>query len=221
MSNEQFRKKTIEFKVIEKKKKAQSLNESAQIGNKVVYKGQRGYIIGQAQNGDWLVQVQGTSNFVSPKDVKVVGIKVKTMELPYKFDEKTQKLLFEQYVRCGIYMGNTPIKIQNCYVKYSQWRDAKLEENINVFSDGQLNQMPKEQVRVFDDPNDFANPENYIEGAIIDEKSGNVIENILINAIDYSGTVGDADPVRIIKNPESEEPKLETLPKALLRTLSV
>ena len=76
--------KTVEFKVVQK---PQALNENAQVGDKVIHDGQRGYIIGQAQNGDWLVQVQGTSSFVNPKDVKVVGVKAKTMELPYKFDE--------------------------------------------------------------------------------------------------------------------------------------
>ena len=220
MANEKFREKIVEFEVIEKKK-TQPLNESAQVGDKVTYKGQRGYIIGQAQNGDWLVQVQGTSDFVNPKDVKVVGIKAKTMELPYKFDEKTQKVLFEQFVKCGIYMGNTPVKIQGCYVKYSQWRDANLTENVNVISDGELNQMPKEQVRVFEDPNDFANPDDYVEGVIIDKVSGNAIENVLINAVDYSAAIGVAGEVRILRQPESSEPQLESLPKVLLRTLSV
>ncbi len=220
MANEKFREKTIKFKIVEKKK-PQSLNESTQVGDKVIYAGKRGYIIGQAQNGDWLVQIQGSSDFVSPKDVKVVGIKAKTMELPYKFDEKTQKVLFEQFVRCGIYMRNTPIKLQGCYVKYSQWRDAKLNENVNVISDGELNQMPKEQVRILEDPNDFANPQDYVEGVIIDQTTGDAIENILINAIDYSETIGDADGVRVIKQPESLEPVLETLPKGMLRTLSV
>jgi len=220
MANEKFRKKTVEFKIIEKKK-TQSLNESAQVGDKVIYKGQRGYIIGQTRDNDWVVQVQGTSDFVNPKDVKVIGIKAKTMELPYKFDEKTQKVLFEQFVRCGIFMGNIPVKISNCFVKYSQWRDAQMNENINVISDGRLNIMPKEQVRVFEDPNDFANPEDYVEGVIIDEVSGEAIENILINAIDYSGTIGSTESVRIIREPESPEPELENFPKALLRTLSV
>jgi len=220
MAKERFREKTVEFKLVQKKK-AQPLNESAQVGDKVTYAGKRGYIIGQAQNGDWLVQIQGSADFVSPKDVKVVGMKAKTMELPYKFDEKTQKVLFEQFVRCGIYMRNTPIKLNNCYVKYSQWRDAQLHENVNVISDGVLNQMPKEQVRVLEDPNDFANPEDYVEGVIIDQNSGEAMENLLINAIDYSGTVGDADGVRVIRKPESPEPVLTNLPKGMLRTLSV
>lgn len=212
--------KLVEGKIV-KKAKAESLNENAQVGDKVIYDGKRGYIIGQAQNGDWLVQVQGSANFVNPKDVKVVGIKAKTMELPYKFDEKTQKVLFEQFVRCGIFMGNTPVKTNNCYVKYSQWRDAKLNENVNVISDGELNMMPKENVRVFEDPNNFANPEDYVDGVEIDPNTDDAVANILVNAIDYSKAIGDADPVKVIRGPESPDPQLDTLPRALVRTLSV
>ena len=211
--------KIVEFKLVEKTK-AETLNENAQIGDKVIYNGKRGYIIGQAQNGDWLVQVQGTADFVDPKKVKVVGMKAKTMELPYKFDEKTQKVLFEQFVRCGVFMGNTPIKTQNCYVKYSQWKAAQLHENVNVMSDGELNIMPKENVRVFEDPNDFANPEDYVDGVEINAE-GDAVENILVNAIDYSKALGDADPVRIIRGPETPDPQLDTLPMASVRTLAV
>lgn len=220
MAKEKFREKIVEFKIVERKK-AQSLNESAQIGDKVIYDGKRGFVIGQARNGDLLVQVQGTSDFVNPKKVKLVGMKAKTLEPPFKFDEKTQKVLFEQFVRCGIFMGNTPVKVQNCYVKYSQWKNAQMNENINVFSDGQLNQLPKEQVKVFEDPNDFANPEDYVEGVIVNEETGEAVENVLVNAIDYTQAIGDADGVRVIRFPESPDPQLETLPKSILKTLSV
>jgi len=195
------------------------LNE--QVGDKVIYKKQRGFIIGQAQNGDWLIQVQGNSYFAKPSEVKILGAKVKTLEPPIKFDDKTQKVLFEQFVRCGIFMGNTPVKTRGCYVRYSEWRDAGLNENVNVISDGELNQLPKEQVRVFEDPNEFANPEDYVKGVVIDEASGDVIENVLINAIDYSGTIGEADSVRIIRGPESSDPQIENLPKGVLRTTAV
>lgn len=220
MAKEKFREKILEFKVTEKKK-AQKLNESAQVGDKVVFDGKKGFVIGQASNGDLLVQVQGSSQFVSPNKVKVAGIKAKVMEPPFKFDEKTQKVLFEQYVRCGIFMGNTPVKTQNCYIKYSHWKDARLDENVNVMSDGQLNILPKQNVRVFEDPNEFANPEDYVEGVVVDKLSGDVTANVLVNAIDYTKALGDADPVRIIRGPESDSPQLETLPKALIRTLSV
>ena len=212
--------KIVEGKIV-KKAKAEALNENVQVGDKVIYDGKRGYVIGQANNGDWLVQIQGTADFVSPKDVKVVGIKAKTMELPYKFDEKTQKLLFEQFVRCGVFMGNVPVKTQNCYVKYSQWRDAQLHENVNVISDGELNMMPKENVRVFEDPNDFANPENYVDGVQIDPQTGDAVANILVNAIDYSQSLGDADQIQVITDPDGPDPQLASLPRALVRTLSV
>ena len=212
MANEKFREKEVEFKIV-KKKNPETLNESAQIGDKVTYKGQRGFIIGQAQNGDWLVQVQGSADFVSPKDVKVIGMKAKTMELPYKFDEKTQKVLFEQFVRCGIFMGNTPVKTSNCYIKYSHWKNAKVNENVNVFSDGELSQMPKEQVRVFEDPNDFADPSDYTEGTI--EGPGGLPVPVLINSLDFTAAIGDAEPVRIIRNP-ADDMQLDTVSKGLL-----
>ncbi|HRT03632.1 MAG TPA: hypothetical protein P5513_06795 [Candidatus Diapherotrites archaeon] len=222
MAKERFREKILEFKIKNKNNKnSQKLNESAQIGDNVIFDGRKGYIIGKASNGDLLVQIQGSSQFVNPNKVKVIGVKAKVMEPPFKFDEKTQKVLFEQYVKCGIFMGTVPIKTQNCYVKYSQWRDAKLDENVNVISDGELNILPKNNVKVFEDPNDFANPQDYIEGVIIDKISGDAIANILINAIDYTKAIGDSDPVRIIKNPGSDNPQLETMPKSLLRTLSV
>lgn len=212
MAKEKFRRKTVEFKMVEKKK-AQPMNESAQVGDKVTYNGKRGYIIGQAQNGDWLVQVQGSSNFVSPKDVKVVGMKAKVMEPPFKFDEKTQKVLFEQLVRCGIFMGNTPVKTSNCYVKYSSWAKAQINENVSLYSDGELVQMPKDQVRVFEDPNDFANPQDYIEGTI-DGPDGSP-EPVLVNSIDFTAGIGDADNVRIIRNPDGDM-QLDSVAKGLV-----
>jgi hypothetical protein len=207
MANEKFRKKEVKFKMIEKKK-AQPLNETAQVGDKVTYSGKRGYIIGQAQNGDWLVQIQGSSDFVNPKDVKVMGMKAKTMEPPFKFDEKTQKVLFEKYVRCGIFMGNIPVKTTNCVVKYSQWVNAQVNENVNVYSDGNLTQMQKENVRVFEDPNDFANPQDYVEGSFVNEMGDN--EDILVNSIDFTAGIGDAGQVQIIRHPESAEPPFPT-----------
>lgn len=212
MAKEKFRRKTVEFKMVEKKK-PQSLNESAQVGDKVTYSGKRGYIIGQAQNGDWLVQIQGSSDFVSPKDVKVVGMKAKVMEPPFKFDQKTQKVLFEQLVRCGIFMGNTPVKTMNCYVQYSSWAKAQMNENVSLYSDGELVQMPKEQVRVFEDPNDFANPQDYVEGTI-DGPDGSP-EPVLVNSIDFTAGIGDADNVRIIRNPDGDM-QLDSVAKGLV-----
>ena len=197
------------------------LNENAQLGDKVIYNKQRGYIIGQTSNGDFIVQIQGSSSFAKPSEVKVVNGRINTVDVPYKFDKITQKVLFEQFVKCGIFMGNTPVKVSNCFVQYSEWKSAQPTENVNVLSEGVINILPKENVRVFEDPNDFANPQDYVEGVIIDEASEEALENILINAIDYSTTIGDANGVRIIRGPKSDNPQLETLPKAVLRTMSI
>jgi hypothetical protein len=207
-----------------KKKLNKKLNE-AQIGDTVLLDKQKGYIIGQM--GDKvLVQVQGSTSCVTPKDVKVLNAKVETQKPPYEFDKLTlqnltTKALFEQFVRCGIYVGNTPVKISNCYTKYSDWKDAENDKPINVLVEGSLTIIPKSQVRILEDVNDFANLDNYIEGVEIDESTGDAISNVKINAVDYTNALGDADPVRIIRGGKSEEPQVDTVPKATLRTLAV
>jgi len=138
-----------------------------------------------------------------------------------KFDEVTQKLLFEQFVRCGVYHGNVPIKMNDCYVRYNQWEAAKDDQQIKVMVEGNVTFMPKSQVRIFEDLNDFANEDNYIPGVIIDEGTGEVVENILLNAIDYTAALGDADAIRIIKLNLAGEQEFQTAPKAMVRTLAV
>jgi len=200
------------------------LNE-AQIGDTVLLDKQKGYIIGQM--GDKvLVQVQGSTSCVTPSDVKVLNAKVETQKPPYEFDKLTlqnltTKALFEQFVRCGIYVGNTPVKLNNCYTKYSDWKDSENDKPINVLVEGSLTLLPKSQVRILEDVNDFANLDNYIEGVEIDESTGEAIANVKINAIDYTNALGDADSVRIIRGGKSEEPAVDTVPKATLRTLAV
>ncbi len=197
------------------------LNEGVQIGNDVMYKGKKGAIIG-AQGDTWIVQVQGSSNWAKEKELKVIGAKVETVKPPFKFDERTQKVLFEQFIKCGVYMGSTPVKTTNCYVKYKDWADANDDQPINVMVEGQLNIMPKQNVRIFENINEFANPENYVEGVILDE-NGQAIENVMISVEDYTEALGEAEPVRIIKNTglADIEPTIDTIPKGNLRTLSI
>ena len=117
-------------------------------------------------------------------------------------------------------MNNIPIKTSDCYVKYSDWRDAKMNEKINVQIEGNLAILERESIQIYEDVNDFANPENFIDGVIIDESSGEVVENVKINAEDYTISQGDSDMVQIIRT-DSVEPELSEMPKALLRTLSI
>jgi hypothetical protein len=198
------------------------LNE-AQIGDKVLLGKERGYLIGQTSDGQWIVQIQGSTKFAKDKELKVLrGLAQNTTVKPHmNFDEKTQKLLFEQYVRCGIFYKNVPIRTQGCYVRYSDYLNATPESNVNILVEGVLNMLPKEQVRVMEDPQDFANPQDYVEGVEINTTTGEAISNIMIHAGDYTSSIGDADPVRIIKGIEGSSPVFATLPKEQIRTLSV
>lgn len=197
------------------------LNEEIQILDKVILNKERGYVTGEIE-GKLIVMIQGSTYLVDPKELKEYNKKPEPIVVPHmKFDEKTQKLLFEQWVRCGVYHGNVPIKMNECYVKYNLWEAAKEDQNVKVMIEGNPTFMPKSQVRILEDINAFANEENYIPGVVIDEVTEEVIENILLHAVDYANAVGDADSVRIIKQTLSGEQEMQSAPKSMLRTLSV
>jgi hypothetical protein len=200
---------------------ALSLNEDVQILDKVKYGKETGFVTGQIE-GKMIVQVQGSTYLVDPKDLKQYNKKPDIITQPHmKFDEKTQKLLFEQYVKCGVFYGNVPIKVSDCYVKYSNWESVDKDKKVKVLVEGNVSFIPKSQIQIFEDPNDFANEENYVPGVIIDEATEEVIENILVNAIDYTNAIGDADAVKIIKTIDTGEQEMQTAPKSMIRTLSV
>jgi len=210
---------------IKVKKNFKPLNENAQIGDTVIFDKNKGYVIGQTNDGDLLVQVQGSSHKVDPKKVKSIGKKPEVMEPQYKFDKVTQqnlttKTLFEQYVKCGIYFDRTPVKINDCYIKFNEWQDAKDDDKLSMIVEGSNMIMPKNQIKILEDINDFGNPDNYIEGVIVDEESGEALENVLINVIDYTQSIGDSDGVRIVKNVNDEQ-VISYVPAAILKTLSV
>jgi dsDNA-specific endonuclease/ATPase MutS2 len=197
------------------------LNENIQILDKVKIGKERGYVTGQI-DGKMIVQVQGSTHLVDPKDIKEFNKKPEMTTKPHmKFDEETQKVLFEQFVKCGIYHGNVPIKLSDCYVKYSSWNNAQPDQQIKVLVEGTVSFMPRSQVKILENLNDFANEENYIPGAIIDETTDEVIENILLHVDDYTSAIGDADSVRIIRKNEAGEQEMQTVPKGIVRTLSV
>lgn len=199
----------------------EKLNEEVQVLDKVIYDKARGYVTGQI-DGKMIVMVQGSTYLVDPKELKEFNKKPDTtLKPPMKFDDKTQKLLFEQFVKCGIYQGNIPVKIQNCYVRYDHWKDARLDEQIKVIVEGNTSFIAKEQIRVFEDINDFANPDNFVPGVLVDQGNGAALENVLVNVIDYTNTIGDADSVKVIREAPTGEQEIQTVPKAMVRTLTV
>ena len=201
--------------------KNESLNEDLQILDKVRYDNDHGYIIGQIE-GKLLVQIQGNTHLVDPSKVREWAKKPDLTTKPHvKFDEKTLKVLFEQFVKCGIYHGNVPVRLNDCFVRYSSWEKATPEQQVRVLVEGNTVFLPKSQIRILEDLNTFANPDNYIPGVLIDELSGEAVENILVDAIDYTNAIGDADQVKIIIETPTGEQEFQTAPKAKIRTLAV
>ena len=200
------------------------LNE-AQIGDKVLLGKERGYLIGQTSDGQWIVQIQGSTKFAKDKELKVLrGLAQNTPNtkpLLMSFDDKTQKLLFEQYVKCGIFYKAVPIRTNGCYIKYSDYLKSAPGTSVNILVEGVLNIIPRDQVQVMEDPQDFANPQDYVEGVEVNTETGEAINNIRIHAGDYTSSIGDADPVRIIQGIEGDSPVFGTLAKGQIRTLSV
>jgi len=197
------------------------LNEEVQLLDKVILDKERGYVTGQI-DGKMIVMVQGSTYLVDPKELKEFNKKEEPTLAPHmKFDEKTQKLLMEQFVKCGVYHGNVPIRLQNCYIRFNQWEKAADDQQVKVMIEGNATFMPKSQVRILENINDFASEDNYIPGVIIDEATEEVIENILLNAIDYANAIGDADAIRIIKSSPTGEQEIQTAPKSMIRTLAV
>jgi len=200
---------------------ATKLNESVQILDKIYYKGKRGYVTGQI-NDKFIISIQGSTYLVDPKDLKEYNKKPDPTVTPkMKFDEKTQKLLFEQYVKCGIYERNVPIRINNCYVKYNEWENANPQQQVQVILEGNGIYVPKNQIKILEDINSFAAPENYIEGVIIDPATGEATENILFNVNDYTNAIGEADGVRIIRKNQEGEQEIQEVPKNTIKTLAV
>jgi len=194
------------------------LNET-NVGDSVIYNNQKGFITGEI-GGKLIVQVQGNSHRVSPNEVKSTTEKPKTMDVPFKFDKITQKALREQFVKCGIFMNSVPIKINECFVIYNEWDNSRDDQFVNVIIEGRSNMMQKSQIKILENINDFANPDNYVPGAIIDEATGQVLENVLINAVDYTQAIGDTSSVRIIRQ-SNEGQVSDNLPVSQLKTLTV
>lgn len=206
-----------------KKNESSSLNESnkddVQIMDTVEVKGDKGTVVG-VLNKDLVVSVNGNTVIIDPSKAKKLNKTNKDNTRLFKFDKQTMKLLENQYVRCGIYQNNIPIMLNGCSVNYSDWVNAKDDENINVIIEGKNNVLTKGLVRILEDVNTFANVEDYVEGVIVDEE-GKAVENVLLNSIDYSNALGGSSEVRVIKKGENGENVLVTLPQIMLKTLAV
>ena len=201
---------TLEKKVSKKnesvdvKKNFETLNENTQIGDAVIVNGEKGYVIGQMGDGDLIVQVQFSTKKVNPNEAKLVGEKPEQLvKPPYDFDEATlqnltTKALFEKYVACGIFMGNTAVKTNDCVTKYSDWKNADNDEPIQVIVEGRSTNQYKKHIKILEEVNDFADPTPYAWGIYTNPDGDS--EDVLVNSLEFAGSYADAQGVTVIRN---------------------
>ena len=239
---EEPKKKKFKFKPnkhknesVEVKANAKHLNEEADpnVQPKVALKqpnildwvyiegGQKGQIIGKLPMSDnFIVNVNGHTIEASPKSVKMVTEKPDTLPAPYKFDPTTLKALFEQFVHCGMFINENQITPNNCFVKYSDFINAKNDEDIMIVIDGQKTIANKKYIRIMEEINDFANVNEYVEGVEI-SGSGATLRNILFNISDYSKAAGTSAPVRVLVTDENNEQILIYLPAGSIKPVEM
>ena len=183
--------------------------------------GQKGQIIGKLPMSDnFIVNVNGHTIEASPKSVKMVTEKPDTLPAPYKFDPTTLKALFEQFVHCGMFINENQITPNNCFVKYSDFINAKNDEDIMIVIDGQKTIANKKYIRIMEEINDFANVNEYVEGVEI-AGSGATLRNILFNISDYSKAAGTSAPVRVLVTDENNEQNLIYLPAGSIKPVEM
>lgn len=146
------------------------IKETIQLLDTVSYNKEKAYVTGQMSNGDYIIQLSknGQTKQVKENDITLLKGKAPAGIQQFKFDKETQKVLFEQFIKCGVFMNNVPIKTNNCFVQYSEWLDAKPEQNINVIVEGSVSLFPKSHIQLFEDVNDFANMNDLVPGTIPD-----------------------------------------------------
>ena len=183
--------------------------------------GQKGQIIGKLPMSDnFIVNVNGHTIEASPKSVKMVTEKPDTLPAPYKFDPTTLKALFEQFVHCGMFINENQITPNNTFVKYSDFINAKNDEDIMIVIDGQKTIANKKYIRIMEEINDFANVNEYVEGVEI-TGSGATLRNILFNISDYSKAAGTSAPVRVLVTDENNEQILIYLPAGSIKPVEM
>ena len=234
-TKEEKSKKKLKFKVKKKVKKSsdeeektdesvkpksdvKTLNESAEpniLDWVICNNGIKCQIIAKMPNGEFILNDRGKTIQCPSSYFKLAVPKTDEVPVPFKYDKNTLKGLYEQMVRAGMFMNNTQITPNDCYVKYSDYKDAKDDDDIRLVIEGQATYAAKKYIRVLEDVNEFANPADYIDGVEV-ASDGHTLRQLKINKKDYETGVGSSAPVRVLVDCDSEDCKAVQLPKGSL-----
>ncbi len=191
----------------------QILTESAKptvLDNVKLSDGRRGQIIYQMANGDFIVNVAGRTVECAQSSVSMINERPDTVECPYKFDPNTLKGLFEQYVKCGMFMNGVRMTPEDCKMKYSDYVSAGNEDKVPVLVENQKLSIDRKYLRILEDVNTFANIAEY-------EKLG---DKYFYNKKDFNlaeSANNMSAPVRVLAN-TGDKWELMTVPAHTLKS---
>ena len=140
------------------------LNESAKptvMDNVKLSDGRRGQIIFQMANGDFIVNVAGRTVECAQSSVSMINERPDTVDVPYKYDPNTLKGLFEQYVKCGMFMNGMRMTPDDCKMKYSDYVNAGNDDKVPVLVENQKLSIDRKYMRILENVCDFANVPDY------------------------------------------------------------
>lgn len=180
-----------------------------------------GYVIAKLPMSDnFIVNVNGRTVECKPSDLYLVHDKVDSVQFPVKFDESTLKALYEQMVHCGMFMNGNRLTPNDCYTKYSEYMNAKDDDNIRIIVEGQTTLVNKKYIKITEDVNEFINPNDYVSGEEISDM-GEKLRDILFNIKDYEAAVKDTDAVRVMIDTPDGERKLVLLPCSSIKPVKM
>ena len=204
------KKKSTSESVTPKDDKTSALNEStlneSATPNVLDYvklkNGTTGQIIATLpMSGNLIVNVNGHTVEVGPKDVSLIGNKQDVVDCPFKYDEATLKGLYEHMVQCGMFMNGNQITPNNCYVKYKDFINAKEDEQIRLVIEGETAMVTKKYIQITEDLNSFALPKGYISAEEISD-AGIKLRDILVNIDEFNAAGNPNDPISVMQKDE-------------------
>ena len=216
-------KKVFKFRPKSKLHESQiiSVNESADpnILDYVTYKGEQGQIISKYGNGDFIVNVKGSTIQCAPSEVKLVSEKKDTLKPTFKFDKATLKGLYENMmVRCGLFMNNVQLTPSDCFVNYGEYQSANATDNVRILLEGEQTNAEKQYIKLLEAV--AINENDYVEGVEMTE-DGKALRNVWINAAQYTAAA-EEDPESLVEVILQDGTGTKTaLPKSSLKTLSI
>ena len=198
-SADEKKKKKFKFKVSKGKAdesvietKGGSINESAGIAKPNVLDyvkcsdGDKGQIICQQADGNFIVNVSGHTKIYAPNQVEPITQRLDLVDTPFKYDEATLAGVYESYVRCGMFVNGIQVTPNDCHVKLLDYMRASDNSEINIVIEGENAKSMKRYIRILEDLNDVIDLANYAPGVMIHVVEG--VEqkaHVLVNIQDY------------------------------------